>query len=116
MPLEEVEEEKIVTPHWWGEEDIHSAHRANLLRKDPIYYGKFNWTEKPRMGYIWVDGSERIEYDYEGNSTVSITKESPKQEPLRKINLRPLNIRKRTELELRPLSQRRKKMKNEEKK
>lgn len=40
-------------PPWLGREDIHSSHRANLLRKDPVWYGKFGWTESPREGYVW---------------------------------------------------------------
>jgi len=40
-------------PSWWGDERIHSSHRANLLRKDPIYYGQYNWTEDPEMPYFW---------------------------------------------------------------
>jgi|TARA_R110000751_G_scaffold31335_8_gene79912 hypothetical protein len=42
-----------VKPPWWGYEPLHSSHRANLLRKDPEYYGKFGWTEEPRKGYHW---------------------------------------------------------------
>ena len=40
-------------PRWLGLKLFHSAHRANLLRKDPIHYGKFNWIEEPAEGYWW---------------------------------------------------------------
>jgi hypothetical protein len=40
-------------PPWWGDERVHSSHRANLLRKDPVWYGKFGWTEAPAEGYYW---------------------------------------------------------------
>lgn len=40
-------------PHWWGDERVHSSHRANLLRKDPVHYGQFGWTEDPAMPYFW---------------------------------------------------------------
>lgn len=34
-------------PHWLGKKVVHSSHRANLLRKDPVWYGQFNWPEAP---------------------------------------------------------------------
>lgn len=40
-------------PKWLGLKKFHSAHRANLLRKDPEYYGKFGWKEQPIEGYWW---------------------------------------------------------------
>lgn len=40
-------------PHWIGNEDFHASHRSNLLRKDPIWYGQFGWTEPSTMEYIW---------------------------------------------------------------
>jgi len=40
-------------PSWWGNEAVHSSHRANLLRKDKIFYGKNSWTERPVQGYVW---------------------------------------------------------------
>jgi len=40
-------------PWWWGDERVHSSHRANLLRKDFEYYSKFGWTEDPEMAYFW---------------------------------------------------------------
>jgi hypothetical protein len=40
-------------PHWMGDSTFHASHRSNLLRKDPVYYGKFGWTEGPDMEYVW---------------------------------------------------------------
>ena len=40
-------------PRWLGKKPFHSAHRANLLRKDPEHYGKYNWPEEPAEGYWW---------------------------------------------------------------
>jgi len=40
-------------PWWLGWDVIHSAYRSNLLRKDPIWYGKFGWTEKDDLPYVW---------------------------------------------------------------
>jgi hypothetical protein len=36
---------------WMGLKKFHSAHRANLLRKDPIHYGQYEWKEEPADGY-----------------------------------------------------------------
>lgn len=40
-------------PFWWGNEKVHSSHRANLLRKDVNHYSQFGWTENPEMPYFW---------------------------------------------------------------
>lgn len=40
-------------PYWMGHEPTHASHRSNLLRKDPVHYGKFGWTEPPNLPYIW---------------------------------------------------------------
>ena len=40
-------------PPWLGQKRFHTMHRANLLRKDPEFYGKFNWPEEPAEGYFW---------------------------------------------------------------
>lgn len=40
-------------PHWLGGLDFHAAHRSNLLRKDPVWYGQFGWTEGPELPYVW---------------------------------------------------------------
>lgn len=40
-------------PAWWGLEELHSSHRSNLLRKDPIYYAAYGWDDDPAAPYIW---------------------------------------------------------------
>ena len=40
-------------PVWWGDDIIHSSHRANLLRKLPEHYNQFGWTENPATPYSW---------------------------------------------------------------
>ncbi len=40
-------------PPWLGRPDIHASHRSNLLRKDPVYYGKFGWTEPTDLEYVY---------------------------------------------------------------
>jgi len=44
-------------PYWWGDNRIHSSHRANLLRKDNAHYSQFGWTEDPEMPYFWPTAS-----------------------------------------------------------
>ena len=46
-------------PWWFGMERFHAAHRANLLRKDPVYYGQFGWEEDPAMDYWWPAKEEK---------------------------------------------------------
>lgn len=40
-------------PAWLGDEAFHAAHRSNLLRKDPVHYGQFGWTEPSYLPYVW---------------------------------------------------------------
>ena len=40
-------------PAWFGDEDFHASHRSNLLRKDPLWYDKFGWTEPTDLEYVW---------------------------------------------------------------
>lgn len=47
--------ERIVwvnAPIWLGQEDLHRSHRANLVRKDPVYYIPL-FGELPPEPYIW---------------------------------------------------------------
>ena len=43
----------VVMPPWMGWPDFHASHRSNLFRKNPIYYGRFNWKTCPELPYIW---------------------------------------------------------------
>lgn len=45
--------EYIKFPKWLGNNEFHASHRSNLLRKDPIFYGKYGWTEPDNLPYIW---------------------------------------------------------------
>jgi hypothetical protein len=40
-------------PPWMSDERVYSSHRSNLLRKDPVYYGKFGWIEDDKQSYFW---------------------------------------------------------------
>lgn len=43
-------------PSWLGNPDFHASHRSNLLRKDPVWYGQFGWTEVSTLPYVWPVG------------------------------------------------------------
>jgi len=45
--------QNILMPRFIGNKDFHAAMRSNLLRKDPVYYGQFRWTEPSNLPYIW---------------------------------------------------------------
>lgn len=40
-------------PPWLGDPAFHASHRSNLLRKDPVHYGRFGWTEPHDLPYVW---------------------------------------------------------------
>ena len=43
----------VVMPPFVGDERFHAAHRSNLLRKDPVFYGRWGWSEPPDLPYLW---------------------------------------------------------------
>ena len=53
MKLYEID--SITMPHWLGNKEFHASHRANLLRKDPEWYGKYGWIENSESPYVWQD-------------------------------------------------------------
>lgn len=42
-----------VLPPWFGDPALHASHRSNLLRKDPVFYGRLGWEEGPDLPYVW---------------------------------------------------------------
>lgn len=40
-------------PPWLGDPHFHASHRSNLLRKDPEWYGRYQWRETPDLPYFW---------------------------------------------------------------
>lgn len=46
-------EDQSSRPSWLGNPNFHESHQSNLLRKDPIWYGKFNWPVPDDLPYIW---------------------------------------------------------------
>ena len=53
---------KHAMPKWWGDERFHASHRSNLLRKDPVWYGKHGWTDDPTVDYFWPSRSGEYPY------------------------------------------------------
>jgi hypothetical protein len=52
MKLEKIDGE-IVFPKWFGNEEFHSSHRSNLLRKNKEHYSTFGWKEPDNLPYVW---------------------------------------------------------------
>ncbi len=46
-------------PWWMGLHEYHLSHRANLLRKDPVYYSQFGWSVSPDLPYYWPSHHEK---------------------------------------------------------
>jgi hypothetical protein len=38
-------------PHWWGDQRVHSSHRAALYRKNPDHYAQ--WANETATEYWW---------------------------------------------------------------
>ena len=45
----------LVMPYWLGNEKLHLSHQSNLMRKDPVYYGQFDWQVPDNLPYIWIN-------------------------------------------------------------
>ena len=50
---------EINFPHWLGDERIHISHQSNLLRKDPVFYGKNGWNVSDSIPYFWGNYSKQ---------------------------------------------------------
>lgn len=46
---------KIAMPKWLGDPDFHLAHRSNLLRKEPKFYGSAFPGIAADLGYVWPE-------------------------------------------------------------
>jgi len=47
------ESKNIIMPFWFGEEQFHSSHRSNLLRKNFEFYSQYGWQEPSDKLYVW---------------------------------------------------------------
>ncbi|KAL2642854.1 hypothetical protein R1flu_010441 [Riccia fluitans] len=52
-PVQSSSESAPIMPPWLGDDALHASHRSNLLRKEPEYYRKFDWTEPDSLPYRW---------------------------------------------------------------
>ena len=48
-----IKNNRIISPPWLGDPDFHASHRSNLLRKDPEFYGQYDWSESNELPYVW---------------------------------------------------------------
>lgn len=44
---------EIEFPKLFGYKPFHDSHKSNLLRKNPEFYGKYNWNVSDDLEYIW---------------------------------------------------------------
>jgi hypothetical protein len=51
----------FLLPEWMGDPAFHASHRSNLIRKDPIWYGQFGWTEPDDLPYVWPRSSKHVD-------------------------------------------------------
>mgnify|MGYP003124797197 CR=1 FL=1 len=63
MEFEPIEGD-LIMPHWLGNKNFHSSHRANLLRKDYNYYSQFGWKENSEHPYHWYDMDKKQWYKH----------------------------------------------------
>jgi len=47
----------VVLPPWLGNKEFHDSHKSNLLRKDPIWYGQWDWDVPDNLEYVWPEPS-----------------------------------------------------------
>ena len=40
-------------PAWWGDSRVHLSHQSNLLRKDRVFYGQWDWLVEDDLPYFW---------------------------------------------------------------
>ena len=50
----------IGPPAWLGSIDFHLSHRSNLLRKDFVFYNKYNWNVPNDMEYVWPSEQSKL--------------------------------------------------------
>ncbi len=54
MKKEEIYE-TIEFPKWFGNDKFHNSHKSNLLKKDQVFYCKYNWSVNFEDPYVWMD-------------------------------------------------------------
>ena len=52
---------EVLDPDWLGDPQVHGSHRSNLLRKDPVFYGQYGWTEPDNLPSVWVAAAKQAQ-------------------------------------------------------
>lgn len=47
--------EDIVYPNWFGDDEFHTAHQSNLVRKNPDHYRQYFPTVVDNLEYVWPE-------------------------------------------------------------
>lgn len=58
--------ETLEYPKWFGNKLFHNSHKSNLLKKDSVFYSKYNWNVNPNNPYIWMDENGEWYEQYTG--------------------------------------------------
>ena len=51
--LEHRRDGPLELPPWFGDGALYASHRSNLIRKDPLWYRAFGWTDPDDLPYVW---------------------------------------------------------------
>lgn len=67
MKKEDIDE-TIEYPNWFGYDKFHDSHKSNLLKKDYLYYSKYNWKVSQDNPYVWMDANKKWYEQYSGKA------------------------------------------------
>lgn len=63
-----------IMPSWWGDDRVHDSHRFNLYRKDPEFYGVFEYEQNKvccdKCNYFWPTHVSMYSAEFSGYITV----------------------------------------------
>jgi hypothetical protein len=54
----------VECPPFIGDAEFHDSHKSNLLRKDPEFYGQYNWDVPNDLPYVWPE-TDRLDMPYQ---------------------------------------------------
>ena len=55
MDKEDIDEEEVTYPDWFGNQKFHDSHKSNLLKKDFDFYSQYRWNVDATNPYVWKD-------------------------------------------------------------
>ncbi|CAO0824104.1 hypothetical protein DFAR_400009 [Desulfarculales bacterium] len=50
-----VNQEALAWPWWRDRSEFHAAHRASLLRRGPVHYGRYGWDDATILPDWWLN-------------------------------------------------------------